>query len=77
VDQFRADEVNIVNRWLFGNAGHPSILPLDLNRAMDRGYLVSVSLKVLALTDAALASVMQDAPAVEDIDPPDDPDSVP
>ena len=61
VDQYHADEVNIVNRWMFRNAGHPSILPLDLDQASDRGFLVSLSLKVLTLTDEALASVMQDA----------------
>jgi excinuclease UvrABC nuclease subunit len=68
VDQYHADEVNIVNRWMFRNAGHPSILPLDLDQASDRGYLVSLSLKVLTLTDEALASVMQDAPTTSNPD---------
>jgi hypothetical protein len=71
VDQYRADEANIVNRWLFRNAGHPSILPLDLERATDRGYLVSLALKVLTLTDEALESVMQDTAANDDDVPPD------
>lgn len=72
VDQYRADEANIVNRWLFRNAGHPSILPLDLDRATDRGYLVSMALKVLALTDEALETVMQETlPAEEEIEPAD------
>ncbi len=71
VDQYRADEANIVNRWLFRNAGHPSILTLDMERATDRGYLVSLALKVLSLTDEALESVMQDASANDDDVPPD------
>jgi predicted GIY-YIG superfamily endonuclease len=62
VDQYGADQANIVNRWLFGNAGHPSIIPVDLDRATDRGYLVSLSLKVLALTDEALESVIEADP---------------
>ena len=45
-------------------AGNPSITPIDLARATDRGYLVSLALKVLALTDEALESVLpEDAPA--------------
>ncbi len=74
VDQYRADEANIVNRWLFRNAGHPSILPLDLDRATDRGYLVSMALKVLALTDDALESVMQEeaGPVETELEPRDD-----
>jgi DNA polymerase III epsilon subunit family exonuclease len=66
VDQYVADEANIVNRWLFRNAGHPSILPLDIDRLTDRGYLVTMSLKVLSLTDEALESVMQDTLPAED-----------
>ncbi len=70
VDQYRADEANIVNRWLFRNAGHPSILPLDLDQSTDRGYFVSMALKVLALTDEALESVLQEAgPAEAEIEP--------
>ncbi len=65
VDQDRADEANIVNRWLFRNAGHPSIVPLDLDRSTDRGHLVGVSLKVLALTDEALESVMVEPDPVD------------
>jgi excinuclease UvrABC nuclease subunit len=66
VDQYRADEANIVNRWLFRNSGHPSIVPLDTERLTDRGYLVSVSLKVLSLTDEALESVIADPVDAED-----------
>jgi DNA polymerase III epsilon subunit family exonuclease len=66
IDQYRADEANLVNRWLFRHAGHPSIMPLDMERTADRGYLVSLSLKVLSLTDEALESVMQDSPAEDD-----------
>jgi hypothetical protein len=66
VDQYRADEANIVNRWLFRNSGHPSIVPLDTERLTDRGYLVSVSLKVLSLTDEALESVISDPGDVGD-----------
>ena len=58
IDQYRADEASIVNRWLFRNAGHPSIIPLDEDRLVDRGYLVSLALKVLSLTDEALESVI-------------------
>jgi len=82
VDQYRADEANIINRWLFRNAGHPSIVPLDLERATDRGYLVTIALKVLSLTDEALERVLVDPstgdePAGEDdSDPEDDNDSV-
>lgn len=71
VDQYRADEANIVNRWLFRNAGHPSILPLDVDRSSDRGYLVGLALKVLALTDEALESVMrEDLPSEDEAEPP-------
>jgi DNA polymerase III subunit epsilon len=66
VDQYRADEANIVNRWLFRNSGHPSIVPLDTERLTDRGYLVSVSLKVLSLTDEALESVIADPDGSDD-----------
>ncbi|HYI25149.1 MAG TPA: exonuclease domain-containing protein [Thermomicrobiales bacterium] len=74
LDQYRADEANIVNRWLFRNVGHPAILPLDLDRLTDRGYLVSLAVKVLSLTDDALEAVVQnDADPVETADPePDD-----
>jgi hypothetical protein len=65
VDQYMADEANIVNRWLFRNAGCPSILPLDLERITDRGYLVSLALKVLSLSDEALAFVVEEAPPAE------------
>jgi hypothetical protein len=61
LDQYRADAANIVNRWLFRNWGHPAILPLDLDRLTDRGYLVSLAVKVLSLTDEALETVVQDA----------------
>jgi DNA polymerase III epsilon subunit family exonuclease len=71
VDQYRADEVNIVNRWLFRNAGHPSIVPLDLDRITDRGYLVTLAVKVLSLTDEALESDISDT-LVEEDDEPDD-----
>jgi DNA polymerase III epsilon subunit family exonuclease len=66
IDHHGADEANIVNRWLFRNVGHPSIVPLDLERSTDRGYLVSVSLKVLALTNEALESVISDEPVEEE-----------
>ncbi len=65
IDHHGADEANIVNRWLFRNVGHPSIVPLDLERVTDRGYLVSLSLKVLTLTNEALESVISDEPPAE------------
>jgi len=76
VDQYGADQANIVNRWLFRNAGHPSIVPFDLERITDRGYLVSLSLKVLALTEEALESVLPEepSPAPEVEVEPDEPD---
>ena len=58
LDHYGADEASIVNRWLFRNVGHPSVLPLDMERITDRGYLVSLALKVLVLTDEALESVL-------------------
>ena len=58
LDHYGADEAGIVNRWLFRNVGHPSVLLLDMDRITDRGYLVSLALKVLALTDEALESVL-------------------
>jgi hypothetical protein len=73
IDHHAADEANIVNRWLFRNVGHPSIVPLDMERITDRGYLVSISLKVLTLTNEALESVMQDEPVAEE--EPDEPAS--
>ncbi len=68
VDQYQADEVHIVNRWLLKNAGHPSILPLDVDQIGDRGYLVGQAVKVLSLTDEALESVTptEESGAVED-----------
>ncbi len=70
LDQYRADEANIVNRWLFRNWGHPAILPLDLDRLTDRGYLVSLAVKVLSLTDEALETVIQET---AETDPGDEP----
>jgi hypothetical protein len=66
LDQYRADEANIVNRWLFRNWGHPAILPLDLDRLTDRGYLVSLSVKALTLTDEALEMVIQEPAGPDD-----------
>jgi len=70
IDQYQADEANIVNRWLFRNAGHPSILPLDVERLTDRGYAVSMALKVLSLTEEALESVLVETPAEPENDDP-------
>jgi hypothetical protein len=80
LDHYGADEAGIINRWLFRNTGHPSILPLDTDRITDRGYLVSQSLKVLALTEEALESVLpvdqpeaDEAPVDDDLSaPPND-----
>jgi DNA polymerase III epsilon subunit family exonuclease len=75
LDHYGADEAGIINRWLFRNTGHPSILPLDMDRFTDRGYLVSLSLKVLALTEEALESVVSvEPPAAEPEDDPADED---
>ena len=70
IDHYGADEAGIINRWLFRNSGHPSILPLDMDRITDRGYLVSQSLKVLTLTEEALESVLVETPAEPENDDP-------
>jgi DNA polymerase III epsilon subunit family exonuclease len=56
VDHYQVDETNILNRWLFKHHGHPAIIPIDLERVADRGYLVSLVTQALSLNDSQLAT---------------------
>jgi len=56
VDHYQVDETNILNRWLFKHHGHPAIIPINLERATDQGYLSSLMLRVLSLSDNQVAA---------------------
>jgi len=51
IDHYQVDETNILNRWLFKHQGHPAVLPVDLERVADRGYLSSMVMRALSLHD--------------------------
>lgn len=51
LDHYQVDETNILNRWLFKHHGHPSIVPIDLDRVGDRGYIASLAFRALALSE--------------------------
>ncbi len=55
IDHYQVNETNILNRWLFKHHGHPAIIPIDLDRVTDRGYLVSLVMRALSLSDQHLA----------------------
>ncbi|MBA2247972.1 MAG: UvrB/UvrC motif-containing protein [Chloroflexia bacterium] len=56
VDHNLIDETNILNRWLYRQAGHPAIVPLDLDRRHDPVHLASLADTVLSFEDAVIAS---------------------
>lgn len=69
IDHHQVDETNILNRWLFKHHGHPAIIPIDVDRAADRGYLSSVVLRALFLSEGqvmAEGGIVDDARIDED-----------
>jgi excinuclease UvrABC nuclease subunit len=58
VDYDSLDEANLLNRWLFRNAGHPAVVPL----AADPPDWPVIASRLLALTDADLVF---DVPTLE------------
>ena len=60
IDHDQVDEANILNRWLYGNAGHPAILPLP--RPPEVPEWQEVATGGLALTDDDL---LRDVVSVE------------
>ncbi|CAA9581194.1 MAG: Excinuclease ABC subunit C [uncultured Thermomicrobiales bacterium] len=56
VDHNLIDETNILNRWLYRQAGHPAILPLDLDRRHDLDHLMTLADTVLRLDDSLIAA---------------------
>lgn len=56
IDHYQVDESNILNRWLFKHQGHPAIVPIDLDRVADRGYLSSLVVRVLSLRDVQVVA---------------------
>jgi DNA polymerase III epsilon subunit family exonuclease len=59
VDHDSVDEANILNRWLYRNAGHPAILPLP--RLPSSPDWPAFSATALALTDDELARDLHEA----------------
>jgi hypothetical protein len=53
IDHDHVDEANILNRWLYRNAGHPAILPLT--RPPTTPDWPTVAAHALGLTDEELA----------------------
>lgn len=56
VDHNIIDETNILNRWLYRQAGHPAILPLDPGRLDDGTYLNELATRALNLDDDLIAT---------------------
>jgi len=56
VDHNLIDETNILNRWLYRQAGHPAILPLDLNLRHNLNHLTALADHVLGLDDSLIAA---------------------
>ncbi len=69
LDHDTVDDANILNRWLYRNAGHPAILPL--RTPLEAGCWHDLARRVLALTDEQLRweiAVQEGEDRAEDIE---------
>lgn len=61
LDHDAVDEANILNRWLYRNAGHPAIFPLGEAADLDPERWLDLARGALALDDEALTAAVQPA----------------
>jgi hypothetical protein len=66
IDHNVIDETNILNRWLYRQAGHPAILPLDLDRRDDADYLTGLATRMLGLDPQLIAADFRQMDDTED-----------
>ena len=66
IDHNLIDETNILNRWLYRQAGHPAILPLDLDRRDDADYLTGLATRALGLDPQLIAADFRQMDDTED-----------
>jgi DNA polymerase-3 subunit epsilon len=68
-DHHSVDEANILNRWLFQNAGHPALIPLPMtDDGVPAADTLSLVTRALSLTDEDLSTLEIRRTGVAEVD---------